>query len=535
MTSIRRQTPCLFKLCDCYMDTSQLQDYFQAFRDNIVGINTCFTTPFGKKKIIYADWTASGRAYQPIEDRIVNDIMPFLGNTHTETTATGKAMTKAYEKSKQIIKKHVNADKDDVLIFAGSGMTGAINKLQRLLGLRFPERIMDYVKESRLKNTHEQKDDVVRIHELFNNYLDIDPQLKPVVFVSQMEHHSNQTSWLETIADVEIIPNSDQGNICLSSLENLLNQYQNRQHKIVAITGCSNVTGIQTPYHEVARMAHSYNGLCFVDFACSAPYVSIDMHPVANGAHLDAIFFSPHKFLGGQGTPGVLIFNKKLYKNIIPDQPGGGTVTYTNPWKRHEYINDIEHREDGGTPPFLQGIKAALAIKLKEEMGTEKMLRREAELLKIIFERLPKIPNIEILEGQNAKRLGVISFILHGAHYNLVVKMLNDRFGIQTRGGCACAGTYGHLLLHVDQLHSYEILEEMHRGHLSCKPGWVRMSIHPTMTNQEIDDILSAIEQVALNYPDWKKDYQYNEQSNEYEFALYKDELETIVERWYEL
>jgi selenocysteine lyase/cysteine desulfurase len=515
------------------MNKSALQDYFESFRKNIVGIDAYFDTPFGKHKMIYADWTATGRAYKPIEDRIANEILPFTGNTHTESTTTGIVMTKAYEEAKSIIKKHVNAGSDDVLIFAGSGMTGAVNKLQRLLGLKLPERIMDYVKPSRLPQLHEHENNVLRIHELFTNYLDIDPNLKPIVFVSHMEHHSNQTSWLETIADVEIVPNNEHGNICLHSLEKLLKKYKGRQHKIAAITGCSNVTGIQTPYSEVAKLVHTYSGLCFVDFACSAPYVLIDMHPLDKGAELDAIYFSPHKFLGGQGTAGVLIFHKKLYKNIIPDQPGGGTVTYTNPWKQHEYINDIEHREDGGTPPSLQGIKAALAIKLKEEMGSQKMMKREVELLEIIFNKLPKIANIEILEGENSNRLGVISFILHGAHYNLVVRLLNDRFGIQMRGGCACAGTYGHILLHVDQLHSYEILDEIHKGHLSCKPGWIRMSIHPVMTNEEVEYILNAIEQVAENYPGWKEDYIYDEESNEFHHKSFQDETEGLVRGWY--
>lgn len=510
-----------------------LQDYFKSFRENIIGIDTSFESPYGSQKMVYADWTASGRAYQPIEDRLAREIMPLLGNTHTETTVTGTAMTKAYELAKQIIKKHINAGPDDVLIFAGSGMTGAVNKLQRLLGLRIPERIMDYVKPGRLPASHELTNSVLKIHELFSNYLDVDINLKPVVFVSHMEHHSNQTSWLETIADVEIIPNDESGNICLSSLEKLLIEYKDRQHKIAAITGCSNVTGIQTPYHKVAQLVHIHNGLCFVDFACSAPYVSINMHPAEEGAHLDAVFFSPHKFLGGQGTPGVLVFHKKLYKNIIPDQPGGGTVTYTNPWKQHEYINDIEHREDGGTPPFLQGIKAALAVKLKEEMGVEKMLKREEELLKIIFDKLPGIPGIEILEGETRHRLGVISFLLKGAHFNLVVKLLNDRFGVQTRGGCACAGTYGHMLLHVDQLHSYEILEEIHKGDLSCKPGWVRMSVHPVMTDEEIHYILHAIEQVALHYTDWKNEYQYEPDTNEYHHRSFKDETGEKVRKWF--
>lgn len=483
--------------------------------------------------MVYADWTASGRAYKPIEDRLVNEILPLLGNTHTESTATGNAMTQAYQAAKQIIKKHVHADQEDILLFAGSGMTGAINKLQRLLGLRIPERIMDYVKPGRLPLFDELRTNGLKIHSLFSDYLDVDESLKPVIFVSQMEHHSNQTSWLETIADVVIIPNTDQGNICLNSLEQLLNEYKGRINKIAAITGCSNVTGIQTPYHEVAKMVHQYNGLCFVDFACSAPYVNIDMHPSAAGSHLDAIFFSPHKFLGGQGTPGVLIFNKKLYRNLIPDQPGGGTVTYTNPWKHHEYILDIEHREDGGTPPFLQGIKAALAVKLKEEMGVENMLKREEELLEIIFDRLPKIEGVQILEGQNKKRLGVVSFLLKGTHFNLVVKLLNDRFGVQTRGGCACAGTYGHILLNVDELQSYEILDEMHKGHLSCKPGWIRMSIHPVMTNEEIDYVLNAIQQVADHYQDWKEDYLYNEETNEYSHRIVPDPTLDKVNDWF--
>ncbi|MFN4285075.1 MAG: aminotransferase class V-fold PLP-dependent enzyme [Lacibacter sp.] len=511
-----------------------LQTYFERFRKGIIGIDATFQSPYGEKNIVYADWTASGRAYAPIEDRIRNEILPLLANTHTETTVTGTAMTRAYEQAKHIIKQHVHAGPDDVLIFAGSGMTGAVNKLQRLLGLRIPERIMDYVKPGALPALESLQQNKVRIHDLFSEYLDIDPARKPVVFVSHMEHHSNQTSWLETIADVEIIPNDADGNIDLHAFDRLLQRYQNRQNKIAAITGCSNVTGIQTPYHEVAKRVHRYGGLCFVDFACSAPYVNINMHPGEAGADLDAIYFSPHKFLGGQGTPGVLIFHKKLYKNLIPDQPGGGTVTYTNPWKYHEYISDIEHREDGGTPPFLQGIKAALAVKLKEEMGVANMLKREEELLRLIFQRLPHIPGVEILEGQNTHRLGVLSFIIHGTHFNLVVKLLNDRFGVQTRGGCACAGTYGHMLLHVDELHSYEILHEMHKGDLSCKPGWVRMSIHPVMTDAEVTYILDAIEQVALHYAAWKKEYVYDPHTNEYKHKNDSDATAEKVTGWFE-
>ena len=348
-----------------------------------------------------------------------------------------------------------------------------------------------------------------------------------------MEHHSNQLTWLETIATVEIIKCGEDGNVDVEYFRNLLEQFKHRKNKIAAVTACSNVTGIQTSYHEIAKLVHEYGGLCFVDFACSAPYVHIDMHPAEQGTHLDAVYFSPHKFLGGPGTPGVLIFNKKIYTNTIPDQPGGGTVVYSNPWKFHEYVTSIEQREDGGTPPFLQGIKAAMCIRLKEKMGVENILKREEEILRVIFDRFSKIKNVEILEGRNKKRLGVIAFIVKGAHHNLIVKMLNDRFGVQTRGGCSCAGTYGHLLLHVSKARSYEILRSIRSGDLWCKPGWVRLSVHPTMTNAEIDFIMNAIEWTAMHFREWMKDYIYNAECNEYYFKRINTEEQRTIEDWF--
>jgi len=496
----------------CASPSSNLENYFSGFRQNIIGCDQSFQSPFGEKQVIYADWTASGRAYKPIEEFMQKEIMPFLANTHTETTITGTLMNNAYERAKHIIKHHVNASEDDVLVFCGSGMTGAVNKLQRLLGIKMPERMMSYVKEG---------------------YLEINEVLKPIVFITHMEHHSNQITWLETIADVEIIKPGKNGNVDLEHLKSLLQQHKHRKNKIAAITACSNVTGIQTPYHDIAKLVHEYYGLCFVDFACSAPYVNINMHPAECGAHLDAIYFSPHKFLGGPGAPGVLIFNKKIYNNTIPDQPGGGTVTYSNPWKFHEYVTDIEHREDGGTPPILQGIKAAMGVRLKETMGIENILQREDEILELVFERFSKIKNVEVLEGDVKKRLGVIAFTVNGAHYNLIVRLLNDRFGIQTRGGCSCAGTYGHILLQVDKPRSYEILTAIRSGNLLAKPGWVRLSVHPTMTDAEIDFIMDAIELTALNFKEWVKDYAYNPTTNEYTFKGFEERGQTHIEGWF--
>ncbi|RLD27998.1 MAG: selenocysteine lyase [Bacteroidetes bacterium] len=469
---------------------SILEQYFKPFRENIVGINQEFESPYGTQKIIYTDWTASGRLYRPTEEKILNEFGPYVANTHTETTESGTAMTMAYHKAKAIIKAHVNSNDDDVLIVSGSGMTSVVNKFQRILGLKMPENLKEYT--------------------------NIPDEIKPVVFITHMEHHSNQTSWLETIAKVEIIPPGKNGLFSLENLKNLLEEYKNHTLKIASISGGSNVTGIQVPCHDIAKLMHKYDGVCFVDYACAAPYIDIDMHPEDENAALDAIFFSPHKFLGGPGTSGVLIFNNKLYHNMIPDCPGGGTVSWTNPWGEHKYIDDIEDREDGGTPGFLQAIKTALAIKLKEQMGVKNMLDREHEILETIFNELGSIENINILASKHQDRLGVISFYIDDLHFNLGVKLLNDRFGIQTRGGCSCAGTYGHYLLHVNHEMSDALTKEISIGDLIRKPGWIRMSIHPTTTNKEVDFVCESIKALAQNHVAWAGDYEYDKSTNEF-------------------
>ena len=486
----------------------QLEQYFAPFRNNIIGQYHSFNSPNGQQRIIYADWTASGRMYQPIEDKLINEFAPFVANTHTETNVCGTLMTLSYHKAREIIKQHVNAAPTDCIISYGSGMTGVINKFQRILGLKIPEKLR-------------------------NNFT-IDAAKRPVVFVTHMEHHSNQTSWIETICDVEVIAPNTEGLVDLSSLTDLLKKYENRAIKIAAITACSNVTGIEAPYHEIASMMHQAGGLCFVDFACSAPYVKIDMHPPQYpDGFLDAIYFSPHKFLGGPGSSGILIFNAHLYDNKVPDNPGGGTVKWTNPWKEHEFIDNIEDREDGGTPPFLQTIKTALCVKLKEQMGIPNILQREEELLKIIFNRFQKIEGVHILAPQHQHRLGVVSFYIDNLHFNLGVKLLNDHFGIQVRGGCSCAGTYGHYLLEVNKNVSKNLTEQISKGILTNKPGWIRMSIHPTMTNEEVEYICDAIESLTLNHLEWSKNYIYNVHTNEFAHLHFIDNVENQVNSWF--
>ncbi len=469
---------------------SELENYFSQFRKNIIGADATFATPFGEQKLIYADWIASGRLYKPIEEKLCETFGPMVGNTHSEASVTGTTMTLAYHEAHKIIKDHVNASKDDVIITTGSGMTTVVCKFQRLLGLKIPEQLADYVK--------------------------LPEELKPVVFITHMEHHSNQTTWLETIADVVVINPNEDGLVDVNDFKEKLEKYKNRKLKIGAFTAASNVTGIEPDYYELSKMIHNYGGYSFIDFACAAPYVKIDMHPADPDSKLDAVLFSPHKFLGGPGTPGVLVFDSKLYHNRVPDLPGGGTVDWTNPWGKHKFVNNIEAREDGGTPAFLQTIKAALCIKLKEEMGVDKIRAREEELVKIAFAGLKKIPTLHILAGNIEHRLGAISFYIENIHYNLIVKILNDRFGVQVRGGCSCAGTYGHYLLHVDPNRSKIITDKIDQGDLSEKPGWVRMSIHPTMTDAELNTTIDGIAQIVENIDEWSKDYIYDKSKNEF-------------------
>ena len=482
------------------------EKYFEQFREQIIGHNLYFHSPYGKQRMVYADWVASGRLYMPIEKIMLETIGPFVGNTHTETSEVGKLMTQAYHLSHQKIKAHVNAGLEDVIITTGFGMTGAVVKFQRILGL----------KTCRDESHHRFSDE----------------SEKPVVFVTHMEHHSNQTTWYETIADVVVVEPEKDCLVDLNHLEHALKKYAHRKLKIGAFTACSNVTGIRTPYHAMARLMHEHGGLAFIDFAASAPYDEMNMHPANPMEKLDAIFFSPHKFLGGPGSSGVLIFDSNLYNMKVPDQPGGGTVDWTNPWGEHKYIDDIEIREDGGTPGFLQAMRTALAIELKTKMGVNMIHEQEKELVILAFREFRKVPGLNLLADSIENRLGVMSFYIREIHYNLIVSLLSDRFGIQVRGGCACAGTYGHFLLDVSYEKSKKITDKINQGDLSEKPGWVRVSLHPTMTGEEVIFTADALRQIQRNHKEWGRDYSYNKHTNEF---IHKSLLteESRVKSWF--
>lgn len=423
---------------------------------------------------LYADWTASGRLYRPIEQRLLEVAGPMMANTHTEDSVTGRFMTKALDQAHQIMRQHVNAASDDVVLFAGTGMTGALAKLVRMLGL--------WVHESHRESV---------LATLAN---------RPRVYVTHMEHHSNHTLWLETLAEVVIIPPTPTGEVDLDWLAESLRQIPAGQPVMASVTAASNVTGVAAPYRAIARLLHQAGGHCFVDFACAAPYVDIDMHP-DDDEPLDAVFFSPHKFLGGPGASGVLVFNGTLYHNRVPEQPGGGTVVWTNPWGEHRFYQDIATRESGGTPGILQGLKAAMAAQLKDEIGVNAIAQRERELNRYFLQGLDRIAGIQCLAREQADRLSVFSVIIEGLHYQQAVQRLSHEYGIEARGGCACAGTYGHYLLGIDRATSRAITGQLDRGELAAKPGWVRLSFHPMMTTEDLDRILAALVALASSAP----------------------------------
>lgn len=470
-----------------------LEIYFHRFRIKTCGINATIQSPQGRLPCIYADWTASGRCYSVIESKLQSELSQYVANTHTETSALGHLMTSAYKLARKTIRNHVNASPDDVLVAVGSGMTGALSKLQSILGMRIPERLRERM-----------------------DYSDDD---KPIIFITHYEHHSNQISWENCYADVVIVPPGNDGEVKPANFEASFKRYSKRRQKIAAISACSNVTGIRTPIHEIAKVAHQYDGLCFVDFATSFGYVNVDMHPTDGNNHeadLDAIYFSPHKLLGGPGSCGILVFHRKLYKLEKPDICGGGTVNWTNPWGEQGFVENIEEREDAGTPPFLQVMKVALAIMLKEEMGVENMLRRERCINAIVFKRLANSPNIHILAENQKERLCIFSVYIDGLHYNLLAKLLNDYYGIQCRGGCNCAGTYGHILFGINKDKSKLITDQIDRGDNSTKPGWCRISFHPIMTNDEVEFICHALKTIARDFPKMSPQYRYDSGSNQY-------------------
>jgi selenocysteine lyase/cysteine desulfurase len=456
-------------------------------RQQIVGVDSTFETPFGERLMVYCDYTASGRCLQFVESYL-QSLQRVYANTHTEDDITGRSMSQLLHEAEEAIKESVNAGPDGRIIACGTGATGAIDKLQQIIGVTLApatrKNLGDMLDEEKLART------------------------QPVVFIGPYEHHSNEISWRQSLATTVQVRLDAGGNVDLAHLEELLEdpRYQNRK-RIGSFSAASNVTGMRSDVRKIAALLHKYDAIACFDYAACAPYVEIDMNPEpemeGDDASIDAIFISPHKFLGGPGSSGVLVFNERIYdRELPPSMSAGGTVDYVG-MTDQDFIGRIEEREKAGTPGVLQTLKAGLVFQVKDAVGVDVIYEREHEFTNRALRAWGENTGIEVLGNPDAdSRVGIISFNIRDSsgkylHHKFLTVLLNDLFGIQSRAGCSCAGPYGHRLLDIDDDTSEKYRLAVQQGHCGLKPGWCRVGLHWVMDDAEADYVIDAVQFLA--------------------------------------
>ena len=471
-------------------ETSPLLD---RIRRGVIGEGETLDGPYGLRRITYADYTASGRSLDFVEDFIRDHVLPRYANTHTESSGTGLQTTRLREESRRLIRDAVGGTDEDLVIFCGSGATAAVNKLVAILELRLPAGLATrYGLVEAIPATE-----------------------RPVVFLGPYEHHSNELPWRESIADVVVIDEDAHGHIDLDQLAERLTHYAGRPLLIGSFSAASNVTGVLSDADRIAALLHEHGALSFWDYAAAGPYVPIRMRETTagRGDHKDAVFLSPHKFVGGPQTPGVLVVRRKLVRNAVPTTVGGGTVAFVDPLG-HRYLDDPVAREEGGTPAIIESIRAGLVFAVKDAVGTDSIRQREEQLWQHAFGRWQSNPNIEVLGHPQARRLSIVSFRIRVAgrylHHNYVVALLNDLFGIQARGGCSCAGPYGHRLLAIGPERSHAYRHEVGVGCEGVKPGWTRINFHYLVSDAVRDYLTDAVDLLARHGHRLLTDYRFD-------------------------
>ena len=472
-----------------------MPDLLQKIRENLIGERDAIKTTFGEKPLIYMDYTASGRSLKFVEDFIQDKVLPSYANTHSESSYTGKQMTLLRDQARQQVRESVNASEDHRVIFCGSGASAAIAKVIGVLGLSIPSALEDK----------------------YNFGQQIPDNERTVVFLGPYEHHSNDLQWRESTAKVVRIGLNRDGQIDVVQLKEELQLHADWTQKIGTFSAASNVTGIKSDVSGITTLLHDHDALAFWDYAAAAPYVGIDIKT----SGVDAIFLSPHKLVGGPGTPGILVADKKIFHNRVPVIPSGGTVDFVSRTTK-SYLASIESREEGGTPAIVESIRAGLVFKLQQEVGTKLIEEKESAFINRAIETWRHNPSINILGDLEASRLAIVSFCIthegENLHYGLVVAMLNDIFGIQARGGCSCAGPYGHELLGIDEAASQLLFADVEAGNFLNRPGWARLNFNYFIDEETFEYTVRAVELIADHGHKLAPCYEYNEATGTFSY-----------------